>query len=227
MLADSEEKSGCAQSLTVGECNQPLVTAGNNRLGGDAAENLATFFFGAAEQCCIQDTARERKRREGKCGLDQLVAGREAYDANGSSAKLARRNASLMEIGGGLGTEKLAADLIVRAAFSFDQHDVSTRGGEAQGGHCAGRSAADDETIDELIGGANPRRGCGGHCGLLLATQRRAGLNSRMETAPEPRPAAAQILSQSCRTKARAMDAGLSYCTKGCRRASLAKKRRK
>ena len=167
MLAGGKEDVGRAERIAAAERSDPMIAVGNERFDRRAAEDLAAVFFGAREQGCVENAARERERLKGKgCG-DRFAAGGKAKGADGRGAKIQRVNAGLMEIVDGLAAEELAADFVMRAGFFFDEHDVAACGGEAQGDHGAGGSAADDEMIDVANGG--------GHCVLLRLTQRRAG----------------------------------------------------
>ena len=49
VLAGGEEESGCRERAAVAKRNQPLAVARNNRLGSNAAQDLAAVLFGAAE----------------------------------------------------------------------------------------------------------------------------------------------------------------------------------
>ena len=86
---------------------------------------------------------------------------------DGCGAEIQRVDAGLVKIVDGLAAEELAADLVMRAGFFFEEYYAAARGGEAEGDHGARGTAANNEVVDVAS-----RRG---HGVLLRLTQSRAG----------------------------------------------------
>ena len=172
VLAGGKENIGGAEAVAAIERSDPIVPLGNERFDRRAAHDLTAILFGAREQGRVQNAARERERMKGKTCGDRFACGGKTKILDGYGAEIEWVYANLAQIFDCLAAQELAADLVMRAGFLFEEQGVVASRGKADSGHGACGTASDDEVIDDACPSA-ARRGV--QSVFLRLTQRRAG----------------------------------------------------
>jgi len=206
VLAYRQEGGAAARAPGLAEVGGPAVGHVRQLARPRAAPQVRSRRLGQLQQGLVQPPARQAEGGKGQGDAGLAAPSGQPGAGDGHGAETGQVDAEIAEIGRRLVADELAADFVVGAALALQQDDLAARPGQQDGRRGACGSAANHQDLR-----GHPR---------TRDTHRRKG-NQLSITACRA-PAWDSTSFQSLRVKARLMETGPSFCTKGCQRISLA-----